>query len=127
MADKQKPNSTDTASPGERRSDILSVEFKSKNELYAAYMPFVKNGGLFIATNKTYTLGEEVFLLLRMLDDPEKHSVAAKVIWITPKRAQGRRHAGIGIQFVQDQTGLRNRIETYLAGMLGKDQPTDTI
>ncbi|MFN2350226.1 MAG: pilus assembly protein PilZ, partial [Thioalkalivibrio sp.] len=38
---------------------ILSLAIKDKNSLYAAYMPFVKNGGLFIPTQKPYKLGDE--------------------------------------------------------------------
>ena len=36
------------------RQGILSLTIKDKGALYAAYMPFVKNGGLFIPTNKKY-------------------------------------------------------------------------
>ena len=35
-------------------------------------MPFVCNGGLFVPTNKRYELGEEVFILLALMDEPEK-------------------------------------------------------
>jgi hypothetical protein len=34
------------------RNGILSLAIKDKAVLYAAYMPFVKNGGLFISTKK---------------------------------------------------------------------------
>ena len=37
---------------------ILSLNIKDKSALYAAYMPYVKNGGLFIPTNKQYSLGD---------------------------------------------------------------------
>ena len=39
------------------RNGILSLTIKDKSVLYAAYMPFVKHGGLFIPTNKNYRLG----------------------------------------------------------------------
>ena len=70
---------------GGGRSGILSLTIKDKAVLYAAYMPFVQNGGLFIPTNKQYKLGEEVFLLLNLMDEPEKIPVAGKIVWITPK------------------------------------------
>ena len=53
---------------GGSRSGILSLTIKDKAVLYAAYMPFIKNGGLFIPTNKQYKLGEEVFLLLNLME-----------------------------------------------------------
>jgi type IV pilus assembly protein PilZ len=47
-------------------------------------MPFVRNGGLFIPTAKSYKLGDEVFMLLNLMDEPEKIPVAGKVVCITP-------------------------------------------
>ena len=81
------------------RSGILSLSIKDKAALYSAYMPFVTNGGLFVATDKNYKLGEEIFLLLNIMDEPEKIPVAGKVVWITPQGAKGNRSAGIGVQF----------------------------
>lgn len=70
------------------RNGILSLTIKDKSVLYAAYMPFIRNGGLFIPTNKNYKLGDEVFMLLNLMEEPEKIPVAGKVVWITPKGAQ---------------------------------------
>ena len=112
---------------GGARNGILSLTIKDKAVLYAAYMPFVKNGGMFIPTNKSYKLGDEVFMLLSLMDEAEKSPVAGKVVWVTPKGAQGNRAAGIGVQFSdQDNTAI-NKIETYLAGMLNSDKPTHTM
>lgn len=111
-----------------QRQGILSVVFNDKNALYAAYMPFVKSGGLFIPTTKQYQLGEEIFLLLTLLDEREKFPVAGRVAWITPKGAQGNRVAGIGVQFGELDGGTaRNKIEAQLAGMLQSDRSTHTM
>lgn len=113
---------------GAARQGILSLTIKDKSALYAAYMPFVKNGGLFIPTNKSYQLGDEVFMLLTLMDEAEKIPVAGKIIWITPKGAQGSRAAGIGVQFSDSDGGLaQKKIETYLAGALTADRPTHTL
>ena len=110
------------------RQGILSLAIKDKNALYAAYMPYIKNGGLFIPTNKLYKLGDEVFMLLTLMEEAEKLPVAGKIIWITPKGAQGNRAAGIGVQFSeQDQGKTRNKIEGYLGGALQSDRPTHTM
>jgi type IV pilus assembly protein PilZ len=110
------------------RQGILSLTIKDKSALYAAYMPFVKHGGLFIPTNKSYGLGEEVFMLLTLMEETEKLPVAGKIIWITPKGAQGNRAAGIGVQFSgQDDGTARKKIETYLAGALKSDRQTHTM
>lgn len=110
------------------RQGILSLTIKDKGALYAAYMPFVKNGGLFIPTNKAYDLGDEVFMLLTLMEEPDKIPVAGRVIWITPRGAQGNRTAGIGVQFSdQDGGAVRSKIEGYLAGALQADRPTHTM
>jgi type IV pilus assembly protein PilZ len=110
------------------RQGILSLTIKDKSALYAAYMPYIKGGGLFIPTKKSYRLGEEVFMLLTLMDEPEKIPVAGKIIWITPVGAQGNRAAGIGVQFSdQDDGAARNKIEGFLAGALESDRPTHTM
>jgi type IV pilus assembly protein PilZ len=110
------------------RQGILSLTIKEKNALYAAYMPFIKNGGLFIPTKRDYELGEEVFLLLSLLDETERLPIAGKIIWKTPLGSEGYRLAGIGVQFSDHDGGLaRNKIETYLAGALETERPTHTM
>ncbi|MAF83362.1 MAG: pilus assembly protein PilZ [Chromatiales bacterium] len=105
---------------------LLTLTIKDKRALYLAYMPFVVNGGLFIPTGSSYSLGDEVFMLLNLVGEEEKIPVAGKVIWLTPKGAQGT--AGIGVQF-SDQDGgtTQKKIENYLAGALGGDKPTHTM
>lgn len=114
--------------PPKARQGILSLTIKDKNALYAAYMQFIQNGGLFIPTNKKYNLGDEVFMLLSLMDEAERLPVAGKIIWITPVGAEGNRAAGIGVQF-SDQDGgqVRNKIEGYLGGSLSSERQTHTM
>lgn len=116
--------------PGGRdpRQGILSLSIRDKSALYASYMPFIKNGGLFIPTAKPYKLGDEVFMLLTLMDSKEKLPVAGRVVWITPKGAQGNKTTGIGVQFSElDKGATRMKIENQLAGALKSDRPTHTI
>ena len=83
----------------EVKQGVLSLTIKDRAVLYAAYMPFIQNGGLFVPTNKQYALGDEVFILLSLIDEVEKIPITGQVVWITPKGAQGNRQAGIGVQF----------------------------
>ncbi len=107
---------------------ILSLNIKDKSALYAAYMPYVINGGLFIPTNKKYKLGDEVFMLLTLMEDKERLPVAGKIIWITPQGAQNNKASGIGVQFSEQDNGTtRNKIEGFLAGALQADKPTHTM
>lgn len=107
---------------------ILTLNIRDKSALYVAYMPFVKNGGLFIPTEKQYKLGDEVFILLTLMDSAERLPVAGKVVWVTPRAAQGKRAQGIGVQFsAQDGGATQKKIESILAGALSADRPTHTM
>jgi type IV pilus assembly protein PilZ len=120
--------SKDVAVVGEERTQgILSLTIKDRAVLYSAYMPFVRNGGLFVPTNKRYELGEEVFILLALMDEPEKIPINGKVVWITPKGAQGNRQAGIGVQFSEADFTAATKIEDHLGTGLVSDRPTHTM
>ena len=107
---------------------ILSIAIKEKNALLAAYMPYLKEGGLFIPSTRKYSIGDEVFMRLTLMDETDRLAVAGTVVWITPPGAQGNRAAGIGVQFSpQDKGRVRNKIETLLAGSLGSDRVTHTM
>jgi len=107
---------------------ILTLTIKDKTALYQAYMPFISNGGLFIPTRKAYKLGDEVFMLLQLMDSNEKIPLAGNVIWVTPDGATGKRKPGIGVQFsTQDNGQTQAKIETFLAGALSAEQPTHTM
>lgn len=110
------------------RPGVLSLVIKDRNALYSAYMPFLKGGGLFIPSNRPYKLGDEVFMLLTLMDSKEKIPVAGHVAWITPADAPRGRAPGIGIQFsAKDSDAARSKIETLLIGQLQSDRPTHTM
>lgn len=110
------------------RQGILSLSIKEKNALYTAYMSFVENGGLFIPTKRVYKMGQEVFMLLSLMDETERLPIAGEVVWITPAGAEGYKTAGIGVQFSDQDGGFaRNKIETYLAGTTDSDRNTHTM
>ncbi len=115
--------------PGMARPGVLSLAIKEKSALYAAYMPYIKGGGLFIPSTRAYQLGDEVFMLLTLLDDINKIPVAGKVVWITPVGCHGGKTPGIGVQFDDNENGIqaRNRIEGMLGSALKLVRPTHTI
>ena len=114
---------------GGARQGILSLAIKDKAALYSAYMPFVRHGGIFVATPKRYFIGDEVFLLLTLPESTERLPVAGKVAWVTPIGAQGNRPAGIGVQFADSAEGeaVKSKIETLLAGTLTAERATHTM
>lgn len=110
------------------KQGVMSLAIKDKSTLYSSYMPFLKSGGIFIPTDKPFELGDEVFLLLSLMDEPERFPVTGKVVWITPRGSLGGRPQGVGIQFSGNEGQVvQKKIETYLAGGLGSDRPTSTM
>jgi type IV pilus assembly protein PilZ len=108
---------------------VLSLNISSKSTLYAAYMPYLTHGGIFLPTSKHYALGDEVFLMIQLMDDPAKYPVTGSVAWITPAGAQRNKAQGVGVQFAQDETGkvVKQKIEQILAGHLNSSRPTHTL
>jgi len=113
--------------PSSPVSGILNYRVPSKEELHRSYMPFLKNGGIFIPTEGRFKLNQELFLLLVLPQETERHPVAGTVAWWNPT-AFGFRPKGVGIQFIPNATteALRHRIEVLLAGYPA-DLPTYTM
>jgi type IV pilus assembly protein PilZ len=110
------------------RPAVLSLSIKEKAALYAAYMPYLKNGGIFVPTTRPYQLGDDVYLILTLLDDATRIPVAGKVVWISPA-AGGSKTPGIGVHFPPDESGMtaRKRIEDALGAALKSARPTHTL
>jgi type IV pilus assembly protein PilZ len=111
------------AAPG----GILTLAIKDKAELYKSYMPYLQNGGLFAPTEKSYQIGDDVFMVVDLPDEPEKMPVAGSVVWVTPPGAQGNKVPGVGIHFNGEDDTIVRKIETMLAGGLESDKPTHTL
>jgi type IV pilus assembly protein PilZ len=122
-------NTTDPNAPLVPRPSVLSLAIKEKAALYAAYMPFLKNGGMFVPTNKPYKIGDEVYLILSLMDDANKYPIAGKVAWITPAGANNSKAQGIGVHFPADDAGQRakSRIEEILGAALRSSRATHTL
>ena len=111
------------------RPSVVSLSFRDRASLYAAYMPFLLNGGIFVPGARSCQLGDEIFLLLTLMQDEARYPVAGRVVWITPAGASHNHTPGVGVQFPADDSGvrIRQRIETLLGTTLGMARPTHTI
>jgi type IV pilus assembly protein PilZ len=111
------------------RPSVIQLAIKEKAALYAAYVPLFADGGVFIPTTRDYKLGDDVYVLLSLPDDPQRYPVAGKVAWVTPARAAANRTQGVGIRFPSDDKSriLKARIEEILGVHLGSERPTQTI
>jgi type IV pilus assembly protein PilZ len=117
------------AAPATPRPSVMSLNIKEKSTLYASYMPHLKNGGLFIPSTKSYKLGDQVFMLLTLLEDPTRTPVQGTVVWTTPANCHGNKVQGVGVQFAADEAGIgaKRKIEGLLGGHLNSQRPTHTL
>ncbi len=117
------------ASAATGRPSVIQLVFREKGALYAAYIPVFTDGGLFVPTTRDYRLGEDIYLLLSLPDDPQRFPVAGKVAWITPANASGGRTQGVGVRFPNDDKSrhLKIKIEEVLGTSISSAKPTQTL
>jgi Tfp pilus assembly protein PilZ len=124
------------------KQNLFFLHFKNQQQLAASYMPFIRGGGLYIPSESIYTLGEQVFLMIRLLNEKEKLAVIGTVVWITPttryvgsqlegqversvgrsiERSVGRsikrqenKKPGIGVRLEDRENKVRNKLAYYL-------------
>jgi type IV pilus assembly protein PilZ len=123
------PRSPAPAAPGGSRPSVIQLVFRERGALYAAYIPLLAEGGLFVPTTREYRLGEDIYLLLSLPEDPQRYPVAGKVAWITPANASGGRTQGVGVRFPTDEKTrlLKVKIEEILGTSIQSAKPTQTI
>ena len=111
------------------RPSVIQLVFREKGALYAAYMPLLTDGGLFVPTTREYKLGEDIYLLLSLPEDPQRFPVAGKVAWITPPNTSGGRTQGVGVRFPNDDKSrqLKIKIEEILGTSIQSAKPTQTL
>ncbi|MBN8490114.1 MAG: PilZ domain-containing protein [Burkholderiales bacterium] len=123
------PTGTVSAGAAPGRPSVIQLVFREKGALYAAYIPLLTDGGLFVPTAREYKLGEDLYLLLSLPDDPQRYPVAGKVAWITPSNASGGRTQGVGVRFPADEKtrALKQKIEEILGTSISSSKPTQTL
>ena len=111
------------------RPRVIQLATTEKAALYAAYIPMFADGGIFIPSAREHRLGDDVYVLITLPDDPQRYPIAGKVAWITPARASGNRTQGVGVRFPNDEKSaqLKVKIEQILGASLGSDRATQTI
>lgn len=112
----------------ENRKGIIAFSITDRGALYSSYMSFVQNGAVFVPTSRHFDLGDNVFMLLKIMDDTSPQPVSGKVVWVTPPGAQGNKAPGVGVQFSEEDNGeTKSNIEQHLAAALQGERPTQTM
>lgn len=105
---------------------------KDKQQLYSFFMPYLKNGGLFIATpagSAPLPPGSKVSILLTLPDDPAKKTITGRICWLTHAGAGMGSLPGMGVHFDENEQNklVVDQIEKMLAGFAKTDTRTQTL
>ena len=106
----------------ERTSAIIKVNYSSSGALKMDYAQNISRGGLFLATNNPFDLGQEIELHLRTPGKKEPVAVPGVVRWIGERGTPPTR--GIGIQFKFDQPQVKEQIDQMIEAL---DEPDEVL
>lgn len=111
------------------RPSVMQLTLKDRAAVLAAYIPAFKDGGIFSMTSREYSLGDELYVLLTLPEDPQRYAIAGIVAWITPANTQSGRPQGVGIRFPNDanSANVKRTIEALLGPARTSDRPNQTI
>lgn len=110
------------------QNSLIIHAIDSIETLYASYLPFVKNGALFISNPVVYSMGELVQLRVTIPSHHELWAFSGRVVWINYEK-QNHRPVGFAVQISDDKIGknLKTEIERLLAGISESNLPTYTM
>ena len=116
-----------SAGAGNLGGGMLTFNPPDNQSLYKSYMPFLKNGGVYVPTTGNYPIGTKVFLIARLPNSEERLPIVGEVVWINQSKAVTR-PAGIGIRFTDttENAQVRDRIEKAIMG-ISSDTQTYTM
>lgn len=110
----------------EENQQPLTRHFKTLGELKNAFMPFVREGGLFISTKNQFHLDDRVTVVVTLPESEQTFTFSGDVIWITPHSAQ--HHAGVGVQCNSDEgEAFQKAVEQLVAGTKDEGGNTETM
>lgn len=100
-------------------------------------MPFLNNGGLFLPIavvdqkggqpSNSFKFQGSVCLLLKLLDDSQRHFCITTIVWITPDKIHGNRSTGIGLHFDKSDSQIRALIESRLGSYKSEPAQLQTL
>lgn len=95
--------------------NVVTVTLKDKTALHANYMPFIRGGGLYAVADKSYKLGDQVILSLKIESINKRFAIPGDVVWTSPESQ------GIGIRFSgRTKDNVRVFLESILGDLAGK-------
>ena len=74
---------------------MVQVNLVDRTSIYNSYMSFLNNGGVFIASDDTFAMGDEVVLVLEVGEAADRFPLKTTVCWINPVRGSTTRPRGV--------------------------------
>ncbi len=95
---------------------LLNLVLKDDAALHSSYMPFIRNGAIFVPTDDTnHVFGDEVVVSMQLQSSNKKLAIPGKVVWIAPESCE-RGTQGLGVQFAGT---TKAKIKLIIETMLG--------
>ena len=107
----------------------IVYRFENINTLKNAFMPFVRDGGIFIPTEDVFHLGDVVNVAVTLSEGEQTFTFSGEVIWVTPKSIHSANHdPGIGIQCNSDEgEAFQKATQQLLSGIKDDGSNTETM
>lgn len=102
-------------SPDNTPRRLLHITITEPEALRRCYLPFLRNGGLFVPTTETYSLRQQLFLVLKLPGTTQVQGVLTRVACLTPAQAHDGRIMGVGLAFTEATQSLIGHIESVIS------------
>ncbi len=96
-----------------RREFEVKVDFFSANTFFTGFTENISEGGLFIATEAPFEIGDELDVTLSVMNR-EATNYKVVVRWIRPPGAIGGLPAGMGVQFKHIEEVEREKLQAFI-------------
>jgi uncharacterized protein (TIGR02266 family) len=93
----------------------VRVDVVSEHNFFAGLSRDISEGGLFVATDLAYDVGERVEIQLRFPGDDAPTSLVTEVAWVRAHSAGGDAAPGLGLRFVEPTEPTLERIRGFMA------------
>ena len=111
----------------DRATAVIKVNYQNQGALQMDYAQNISRGGLFLATDSPFEIGQEIELHLNTHGLKRAIAVPGVVRWVGERGVPKVR--GIGVQFSLDDPKVKSRIDRMINALdepLGAAQMTDT-
>lgn len=107
----------------------LTYRFADLDALKNAFMSFVRDGGIFIPTEKPFHLGDFINVHITLPESDHAFTFNGEVIWITPTSIQSaQHHQGVGIQCNNDEgEAFQRAVQQLFVGIKSDGDNPDTM